>query len=212
MLGRRAGLRHRTRMPTHDAEDAAVTDETPVGDARLLGSAGPSRRTVLVASGAALSLLLTACKGMQALGTPPPPPRDIRVLRAAITAEELIVATYAAAITRLPASAGSTAGGLQAAVHAVQAEHSAHLSQLRSRLIEPAGQPTPPARRPPALVAGGSVSSLITALEQAEQAASDRLLGQLPGLPAALAQLFASIAASEATHVPLLQQVAAAAR
>jgi hypothetical protein len=42
-------------------------------------------------------------------------------------------------------------------------------------------------------------------LEHAEQAASDRLIGQLAGLPPALAQLFASIAASEATHVPLLQ-------
>jgi hypothetical protein len=188
-----------------------VTDETPVGDACPRTTAGPSRRSLLVASGAALPLLLTACKGMQALGTPPPPPRDIRQLRAAITAEELMVATYAAAITRLPASPGTGASSLLAAVHAVQAEHSAHLGQLRSRLIEPAGEPTPPARRPPALVAGSSPASVITPLEQAEQAASVRLLGQLSGLPPALAQLFASIAASEATHVPLLQQAAAAA-
>jgi hypothetical protein len=187
-----------------------VTDETPVGGARPRAAAGPTRRSLLVASGAALPLLLAACKGMQALGTPPPPPPDIRVLRAAITAEELMVAAYAVAITRLPASAISGASSLHGAVHAVQAEHAAHLGQLRSRLIEPAGEPTPSDRRPPALVAGSSPTSVVTALEQAEQAASDRLLGQLSGLPPALAQLFASIAASEATHVPLLKQAAAA--
>jgi hypothetical protein len=185
-----------------------VTDETPAGESRLPARQGPSRRTVLAGAGAALPLLLTACKGVQALGTPPAPPRDIRVLRAAIAAEELMLARYAAVISRLPASAGPAASGLQAAVHAVQAEHSAHLGQLRSRLIEPAGQPTPSAKPSPALVAGSSLSGLMSALEQAEQAASDRLLGQLPGLPPALAQLFASIAASEATHVPLLQQAA----
>lgn len=188
-----------------------MTDETPVGDVRLPGRAGPSRRTVLVAAGAALPLLLTACKGVQALGTPPAPPRDIRELRAAIAAEEVMVASYAAVISRLPPSAGPGAGGVQAAIQAVRAEHSAHLGQLRSRLIEPAGQPTPAARPSPALVAGSSLTGLMSGLEQAEQAASDRLLGQLAGLPPALAQLFASIAASEATHVPLLQQAAAAA-
>lgn len=187
-----------------------MTDETPAGGARPGATAGPSRRSLLVASGAVLPLLLTGCKGMQALGTPPPPPRDIRVLRATITAEELMVATYAAALTRLSASPASSATSLQSAVRAVQVEHSAHLSQLRSRLIDPAGEPSPPARRSPALVAGSSAGSVISALEQAEQAASDRLLGQLSGLPPALAQLFASIAASEATHVPLLQQAATA--
>jgi rubrerythrin len=184
-----------------------VTDETPVGDARLGGLAGPSRRSLLAAAGVALPVLLAACKGVQALGTPPPPPRDIRVLRAAITAEELMVASYTAAITRLPASAG----GLLDAVRAVEAEHAAHLGQLRSRLIEPAGAPTPSASRAPAVAAGSSLTAEISALEQAEQAASSRLLGQLVGLPPELAQLFASIAASEATHVPFLQQAQAAA-
>ncbi len=46
---------------------------------------------------------------------------------------------------------------------------------------------------------------VLAGLERAEQAASDRLLRQLDGLPGSLAQLFASIAASEATHVPYLK-------
>jgi hypothetical protein len=184
-----------------------VTDETPVGDARPGVPTGLSRRSLLAAASAALPVLLTGCKGVQALGTPPPPPRDIRVLRAAITAEELLVARYAAALPRLPASSGA----LLAAVRTVQAQHAAHLAQLRSRLIEPAGAPTPAPPRAPAVAAGSNPSSVLAALEQAEQAASNRLIEQLAVLPPALAQLFASIAASEATHVPYLQQATAAA-
>jgi hypothetical protein len=184
-----------------------VPDDTPLGDARRDGLAGPSRRSLLVAAAGALPVLLTACKGVQSLGTPPPPPRDIRVLRAAITAEELMVARYAAAVRWLPVSQG----GLLSAVRDVQAEHAAHLDQLRSRLIEPAGLPTPTAPRAPGIPAGSSPTSVLGALEQAEQAASNRLLGQLAGESPALAQLFASIAASEATHVPFLRQAQAAA-
>jgi hypothetical protein len=175
-----------------------VTDETP------------SRRAVLAAAVrgvplAAVPLVLAACRGVQVLGSPPPPPADIRALSAAITAEELMVARYGAAIVRLPAA--DTAAVL--AVRTVQAEHAAHLTQLRSRLIEPAPHPSATPRS--VTIPPGSTGSILQALEQAEQAASDRLLGQLHGLPPALAQLFASIAASEATHVPYLQHVPGAA-
>jgi hypothetical protein len=44
----------------------------------------------------------------------------------------------------------------------------------------------------------------ISYLGAAEQAASDRLLGEVLQVPPSLAQLFASISASEATHVPVL--------
>lgn len=198
---------HNRPRRAQEAEDAAVTDETPVEDARLGDPTGVSRRGLLIAAGAALPVLLTACKGMQALGTPPPPAREIRALRAAISAEELMVARYSTALTRLP----STDSDLLAAVRAVQTEHAAHLDQLRSRLIEPAGAATPAAPRAPAIAVGASPSSVLGALEQAEQAASNRLLEHLAVLPPTLAQLFASIAASEATHVPLLQQTQAAA-
>jgi Ferritin-like domain len=186
-----------------------VPDELAAGDAVPPGPAGTSRRSLLVAASALLPVLLTACKGVQALGTPPPPPRDIRVLRTAIAAEELMVARYATAIEQLAASPAAGGDTVLAAVRTVQAEHVAHLSQLRSRLIEPAGpSPTPAASRAPISAASGGVTGVLTALEQAEQAASDRLLGQLGGLPPALAQLCASIAASEATHVPFLQAAA----
>jgi hypothetical protein len=179
-------------------EEAAVTDEAP------------SRRAVLTAAIrgvplAALPLALAACRGVQVLSNPPPPPPDIRTLNAAITAEKLMVARYDAAIAVLPA--GDTAAVL--AVRTVQAEHAAHLAQLKGRLIEPA--PHPSATTRPVTVAPGSTGSILQSLEQAEQAASDWLIGRLHGLPPALAQLFASIAAAEATHVPYLQQAGGAA-
>jgi len=172
----------------------AVTDETP------------SRRAVLgaVVRGvplAAAPLVLAACRGVQVLGSPPAPPADVRALSAAIAAEEQMLTRYAAAIAALPA--GQAAALL--AVRTVQAEHAAHLGQLRSRLIEPA--PHPSATPRPVTIAPGSTGGILQALVQAEQASSDRLIGALRVLPPALAQLFASIAASEATHVPYLRQV-----
>lgn len=170
----------------------------------------PSRRAVLAAAVrgvplVAAPLVLAACRGVQVLGRPPAPPADIRALSAAITAEEQMVARYAAALVQL--SAGDTAAVL--AVRTVQAEHAAHLVQLRSRLIEPA--PHPSATPRPVTIPPGTTGSILQTLEQAEQAASDQLIGQLHVLPPALAQLFASIAASEATHVPYLQQIPGAA-
>jgi hypothetical protein len=175
-----------------------------------LAARWPARRAVLIASVAALPALLTACRGVQALGTPPPPPADIDTLRNAIEHETTLVASYAAVIksggSAAPGGhagpAGAAGGGrMAAALAVVLADHRQHLAQLRSRLIEPAvhGSATP------AVVAGRrGVILTFAQLEHAEQAASDRMIAQLAGLPPTLAQLFASIAASEATHVPYL--------
>jgi hypothetical protein len=167
--------------------------------------APPTRRALLIASAAALPVLLTACKGIQALGTPPAPPTDVDVLRTAIAHEAELVASYSAVLS------GSVAGlRAAAALVTVLNEHRLHLEQLKSRLIEPAGLKSPAATRssapatPPGGRSGGAVLTMAQ-LEAAEQAASDRLIAQLDHLPPTLAQLFASIAASEATHVPLLR-------
>jgi hypothetical protein len=155
------------------------------------------------------------------------------VLAAAIAAEEAMVARYATALRQLTAGGGTggagggAAGGpagagaaAVAAVAAVRAEHVAHLAQLRSRLIHPPALTSSPgpsaaatASASPSAGAGAGAGTgarasrklVLSELEQAEQTASDRLIGQLDGLPPALAQLFASIAASEATHVPYLR-------
>jgi len=178
-------------------------------------TAGLSRRALLTASAAALPLFVTGCKGIQALGTPPPPPADVRTLQAAISAEAAMVARYASALKLL--TAGSTPPGTPivaayASARAVQAEHVAHLAQLRSRLVEPPGArpsahppPLSPYSGPSPAAGAGGVDAVLGELAVAEQAASDRLIGELTGLPPTLAQLYASIAASEATHVPFLQ-------
>jgi len=178
------------------------------GAADVAHGGAVSRRSLLAASAATLPMLLTACKGIQVLGTPPPPAPDVVALRTAISAEQLMVATYATVIGRLthqlPPRATPQDVVLYEAVRAVQAEHAAHLMQLRTRLVETAVA-TPSPSPSPSVQVSGSIDAELTALELAEQAASDRLIGQLPGVPASLAQLFASIAASEATHVPYLQ-------
>jgi hypothetical protein len=47
-------------------------------------------------------------------------------------------------------------------------------------------------------------AAAVAFLRAAEQAAAASMLDRLRGAPASLAQLFASISASEATHVPVL--------
>lgn len=160
----------------------------------------------MASAAAASGALLTSCKGIQALGTPPPPRPDIVALRSAISAEKLMVARYATVVAQARGP-GAASPAIVAALTAVAAEHTAHLAQLKARLVQPAG--STPSARPSPTVPGvpvtGTLGPELAALVDAEQAASDRLIGQLGVLPPSLAQLFASIAASEATHVPYLQ-------
>ncbi len=158
---------------------------------------------MLGAAAAALPLLLAACKGVQALGVPPPPPVDVRALKAAISAEQVMVDRYRAAVA-LPAAAGT---GVMTAFASVLAEHQEHLAQLRSRLVQPATgpSPSPSASASPSYLPPGGLAATLRFLEHAEQTAADRLTAYLPVAPPALAQLFASIAASEATHAPFLR-------
>ena len=183
--------------------DAVVPD----GSASLgsVPAPGLSRRALLTASAAALPMLVSACKGVQALGTPPPPPAAVRTLEAAISAEAAMIARYASALKQLRA-------GAYTAARAVQAEHVAHLARLRSRLVEPPGARPSPVNPPhgslsdgPGAGGVGGPHAVLGHLEIAEQAASDRLIGELGTLPPSLAQLFASIAASEATHAEYLR-------
>jgi hypothetical protein len=175
---------------------------------------GPTRRAVLAGSAAIVSAatapLLSGCRGVQALGPPPAPAPDIRLLRSAIAAERLLVAKYRAATRDSGPSLAVLAGLL--------AEHEQHLDQLSARLIEPGQppqqppQPSPAATGPGAVVAGqGSLvaspaafAAAVAALAADEQAAATRLSTWLLAVPPSLAQLMASISASEATHVPVL--------
>lgn len=167
---------------------------------------GPTRRAVLVASAAAVPILIGGCRGVQVLGPPPPPAPDVRLLREAIIAEQLMVSRYHAI---LAGPAAHTAAAAKLA--GLLAEHEQHLAQLKSRLIIPPGSaqsvgpatwPAPGAATVPAVLAAA-----LGALSADEYAVSRRLAAELLTAPPALAQLLASISASETTHVPVLDQL-----
>jgi hypothetical protein len=217
-------------------------------------AADRTRRAVLAAGAVCLPMLaVSGCKGVGALAAPPRPAPDVAILRAAIAAEELMIARYDAVVR------GSD--GLATALRPLRAEHRAHLAQLRSRLIVPpaaasrsatasasrsaasgdrpaaasgdrpaaatASRPSAyPSAAAPALDAAsgpgsgdtGSASAgsgeagnvpagraeAISFLQDAERAAAAALLRKLPAVSPSLAQLMASVAASEATHVAAL--------
>jgi len=85
----------------------------------------------------------------------------------------------------------------------LRAEHEQHLAQLRARVIEPPGRQVPiTVTAKPRLAA--TEAAALAQLRGAEQRAVTVLMGRLGGAPASLAQLYASIAASEATHATVL--------
>jgi hypothetical protein len=165
-------------------------------------AAEPSRRAVIAATAAtaALPLLAAGCRGTAALGTPPRPAPDVALLRDAIEAEDAMVASYQAAVRQVH-------GGRAVTLARLLAEHEQHARQLRARLIRgsPLAAGSAPLPRPTEPVLPSAPHQVIAYLSRAERAAAQRLLGQVPRVPPALAQLFASISASEATHVPALR-------
>jgi hypothetical protein len=163
------------------------------------------RRRVLAASAAALpALLATAgCRSSDVFAGPDPLAGrpalspDVITLQEVITAERAMIALYQAAVN----------GGTRPArpVAEMLAQHRQHLAQLQARLVLPAASaaasatPSAAASRSPA---PGRVT--IAQLRAAEHASATGLVRRLVSVPPALAQLFASIAASDATHVVVL--------
>jgi hypothetical protein len=169
--------------------------------------AEPTRR-VMLAAVAAGSLGLAGCKGIAALGPLPKTSLDVVTLEHAIKAEELMVARYRAAAEQLATSGNRQRLG--AVITAIQAEHQAHVTRLRARLVLPprlsgtkfsGGRPSP---------LPTDSQGIIGALVADERAAAARLTSQLLDAPPALAQLMASIAASEAAHAVYLRRAGAA--
>jgi hypothetical protein len=156
-----------------------------------------SRRQLLAASPTTLPLLLalSACKGPAVLSGPPPVTDQTRMLLHAVTAELNLIWIYNKTM------AGYS--GLRPALAPLLAEHQAHLARLRARVIEPPGKKVPDtATARPAIDA--TAEGALTRLRDAEQAAVTALLSRLGGASPSLAQLYASIATSEATHVTTL--------
>jgi len=158
----------------------------------------------VLATSAAVPLLvaLAACAGPDPLDGPPPLSHDVRALLAAIGAERNLVTTYARTLASYSA--------LAPVLSPLLGEHRAHLAQLRARLTVPPGASPAAAAslarpgRPAAIPATGRAA--VAQLRDAEQAASAAQLSRVVTVGGSLAQLFASIAASEATHVTALDE------
>jgi len=161
------------------------------------------RRRVLLASAAALPMLLGAagCRssdvftGPDPLAGRPPLGHDVLTLQAVITAEENMIDLYQLAISGDP---GTTRART---LRSLLAQHQQHLVQLKARLIVPPGASPSPSSASPSPRAS-TVS--ITRLRAAERASAADLVRRLATAPPALAQLLASIAASDATHATAL--------
>jgi hypothetical protein len=156
-----------------------------------------SRRQLLAASPTTLPLFLTlsGCRGPAVLSAPPTVSPQTQALLRAVTAELNLIWIYNKAMAAY--------SGLAATLAPLRAEHEAHLAQLRDRVIEPPGKRVPDTVTARPAVAATRDAALVQ-LRAAEQAAVKTLMSRLNGASPSLAQLYASIAASEATHVSVL--------
>ena len=163
---------------------------------------------MLLASAAALPLLLgtAGCRssdvftGPDPLAGRPPLGHDVLTLQAVIAAEENMIDLYRLAIT------GDSGTSRARTLRSLLGQHQQHLVQLKARLIVPPGTSASPSPSP-----GGSGSAFfspgpvsVAQLRAAERASAAALVRRLVTAPPALAQLLASIAASDATHVTAL--------
>jgi hypothetical protein len=157
------------------------------------------RRRVLAASAAALpALLVTAgCRSSDAFAGPDPLAGrpalspDVITLQEVIMAERAMIALYQAAVN------GGTRP--ERTLEGLLAQHRQHLGRLQARLVLPPGwgSASPSPSPAPARVT-------IAQLRTAERASATDLVRRLVSVPPALAQLLASIAACDATHVVAL--------
>ena len=179
---------------------------------------------MLAASAAAVpALLATAgCRSSDAFAGPDPLAGrptlspDVVALQAVIAAEQAMITLYQSAVashlalsttgpTTRPTSGPTTgpATGRAGVLEELLAQHRQHLGQLQARLVLPAGSPSAQAS---SSASPGAAPARVTIarLRAAESASATNLVRRLVSMPPALAQLFASIAASDATHVVAL--------
>ena len=149
---------------------------------------------------AAASLGTAGCATLNAASAAARVPPDVTLLHAVITAKTTMIGRYMATAAAHPQ--------LRAGLGPLLGDHQAHLAELQHRLVEPPhpapglGPPKPAASAAPPVPSGAGAA--VAALASAERAASAQHVAQLRSVTASLAQLLASIAACEATHVTAL--------
>jgi len=159
-----------------------------------------TRRRVLAIGAVALPLAAAGCKGIAALGPPPQAAPGVAVVGDAIRVETRLIAHYGAVLAAVPALAGT--------LRPLLAQHHDHLARLRARLIIPPGSrasdPASPGAAPRGAPVPGTPAAALGYLRDAENAAAAAQVAHLAAAPPSLAQLLASISASEATHAMIL--------
>ena len=174
---------------------------------------------MLAAAAAALPTLLVtaACRSSEVFAGPDPLAGrpalapDVITLQAVIAADQALIALYQDAVHGDLRGTPPTTGRV-GLLEGLLAQHRQHLGQLQARLVLPPGAPSPqvPASGSPSASAAGTASGsapgrvTIARLRAAERASAADLVRRLVTMPPALAQLLASIAASDATHVAAL--------
>lgn len=134
--------------------------------------------------------------GPDPLAGPPSLAPETVVLSSAITAEEHLLAQYR---SFLSGPSGRGAGRTTTLLNSLLSQHEDHLTQLKARLVVPPGY-----RAPASASDSARAESSVAQLRAAEQASAATLTRQLTDVSPALAQLFASIAASDVTHATAL--------
>lgn len=151
-----------------------------------------------------LPLLAAGC-GTAGPSAPQSVRRDATVLHAVIRDEKALLARYAEASRLFPALAGR--------LDPIAAQHREHLAALRRRLPPPGtvaesgspdGSAPPPAWLPPPLPE--TADEAVKVLGADEAAAARSRIRRITEVTGPLAQLLASVGASEATHAALLSE------
>ena len=163
---------------------------------------------MLAASATALPVLLAlaGCRSSDAFAGPDPlagrpsVSPDVVTLQAVITAEQTMIKLYQAAVD------GHLAAGQAHRLEGLLTQHRQHLGLLQARLVVPPGAAASPSGAVTASPSGAVTGPVtIARLRAAERASAASLVRRLVTVQQpALAQLFASIAASDATHAAAL--------
>ena len=157
------------------------------------------------ALGAAGAAALSGCGQITPWATPPRPAPDVWVLAGVIAAEHALVARYQSVIAGFPA--------LGPVITPLLREHEEHLAALRGRLAVPAGSPYhlstgSPGASPSPSGHVATVAGAFAYLRAAERDQAADLVRRLTAVKPSLAQLMASIGASEASHESVLRSAA----
>jgi hypothetical protein len=163
---------------------------------------------MLIASATTLPVLLAAagCRSSQLFAGPDPlagPPRpapDVITLQAVIAAEGNLIGAYQRAIS------GDSRTPDPWNLVTLLTHHELHLAQLQARLVLPPATAPAAGRQRPAPGATGLTPARpsVALLRVVERMSAGDLVRRLAAVEPALAQLFASIAASHATHAAVL--------